>query len=450
MLQDIMRNIVRDPFRAFGGGDDIVGGGGGGGFDPAIAFTSGKKGVQWDVDPAYLYSDAGMTTLATLNGAVLRIADKSGNANHGTVANATLRQDSNGKYYLEANGSNSQITRAAMTFTADMDLFFSGQVNIETSAGSGDFVSAYNGAGDGKLLGFVDATSAASLSSGTPSHYVDGAVAVNTGLRANFGTGEPHVLEVRNANMTVGGWTILGIGAWSGTLALAGRFYGAILVEAQPLLRADLLAYVSTRNGRLIPKPVSGIAIGDSTIAAYLGQNEVMFYVPTSLNKHTQAVPNDTIQGQARDFGLSSYALTARWAVVQVGLNNLNPAEATATTIARLQTLVTNARARLPASSKLLVSKMTPCRAQLISLYGGVNGPLAYQKWLDMNEAIAGGGATPITGADARITAHEPLLNDGSGNLAAAYASDSIHPNNAGRAIVGQAWTDALNLLGVL
>ena len=84
---------------------------------------------------------------------------------------------------------------------------------------------------------------------------------------------------------------------------------------------------------------------------------------------------------------------------------------------------------------------MIPCKARLLSLYGATQGAVSYQKWLDLNESLAGLGPNPITGVDGRITAHEPLMNDGSGNLLAAYdLGDGIHPNAAGRQINADAY----------
>ena len=54
-------------------------------------------------------------------------------------------------------------------------------------------------------------------------------------------------------------------------------------------------------------------------------------------------------------------------------------------------------------------------------------------RWLEINEAVKGLGATPITGFDSVITSHTADINDGSNNLAASYDSgDHIHPNIAG------------------
>jgi hypothetical protein len=84
---------------------------------------------------------------------------------------------------------------------------------------------------------------------------------------------------------------------------------------------------------------------------------------------------------------------------------------------------------------------MNPCKQRMIDLYGAVNGLVAYQKWLDMNEAIRGEGANALTGMDATVTGHTDAMNDGSGNLAAAYdIGDHIHENEAGRELVSVWW----------
>ena len=187
--------------------------------------------------------------------------------------------------------------------------------------------------------------------------------------------------------------------------------------------------------------------IGDSTIAAYAGGEAVPTFVDAA--GAGLAVPGETIAQQKTQWVAYAGKASLGAVVVQVGLNDLDPAEAAAPAIARLQDLVSTINADV--SVPVLVSKLIPCRQRLIDIYGGVGGLVAYQKWLDMNAAIAGNGPTPITGADYRIVSHEPLLNDGSGNLAAQFhTGDGIHPNNYGRAINGAAWETALAALGVL
>jgi lysophospholipase L1-like esterase len=126
---------------------------------------------------------------------------------------------------------------------------------------------------------------------------------------------------------------------------------------------------------------------------------------------------------------------------IQTGINDLNPAEAASVALGRYQRLVDSVNANISVSCKVVLSTMIPNKARLITNYGAVDGLVAYQKWLDMNDAIMGNGANAITGADYRLNAHTTLLNDGAGNLDAAYDSgDGIHENNAGRLIIAQTW----------
>lgn len=163
------------------------------------------------------------------------------------------------------------------------------------------------------------------------------------------------------------------------------------------------------------------------------------------------ASPSATIAQQKTAWQGAGNRSSAAFVIIQIGLNDRDPAEAASVAIARLQDLVDTVRADIPASAKVFVSKMVPCRAFLITQYGEINGEVAYQKWLSMNEAIAGGGSIPITGVDGRIFEHEALMNDGSGNLKSEYdIGDDIHPNNTGRAVNAQAWEDALIAAGVI
>lgn len=195
-----------------------------------------------------------------------------------------------------------------------------------------------------------------------------------------------------------------------------------------------------------VVRPNYGV-IGDSTVSAYSGNNAVFSYLPYSKAPISVATPGETIaQQKTRWDALTAAQYRAMSAVfIQVGLNDLDPAESAATALGRLQSLVTKIRADLPLASPIVIATMIPCRARLIAVYGGTNGPVAYAKWLAMNDAIAGNGGSAITGVEYRVTSHTAALNDGSGNLAAAYdTGDSIHPNNAGRQVIASAWAALL------
>jgi hypothetical protein len=196
----------------------------------------------------------------------------------------------------------------------------------------------------------------------------------------------------------------------------------------------------------VLPPNPQLIVLGDSTIAAYSGQNSVASYLDYDGDVVSLAVPGHTINQQLAVWNGASRAL-ADVVCVQVGLNDLTPGEAASAAIGRLQALVNEIATDAPAA-RIMIGTMIPCRQRLIDLYGGTNGPIAYQKWLDMNEAISGAGSTPITGVDARATSHTAALNDGSGNLAAAFdLGDGIHENNAGREIVAASWQAEIDVL---
>jgi lysophospholipase L1-like esterase len=189
--------------------------------------------------------------------------------------------------------------------------------------------------------------------------------------------------------------------------------------------------------------------VGDSVTAGYLGTTPTGEYLHQTLTT-TLSVPGHTVAQQKTVWLALTDAERAafRCVLLQIGLNDLPSATTTAATIAAVQDLVTTISASCPT---ILISQMTPVKQRMIDLYGAVAGATVYQKWLDVNTAIAGGGASPITGVSARITSHVALLNDGAGNLAAAYdTGDHVHPNNAGRQVNAAAWQSALVAAGLV
>jgi len=233
-----------------------------------------------------------------------------------------------------------------------------------------------------------------------------------------------------------------GAGAGAGAGALQ-----AVIDAATQKMMFDFGAYF----GLLSEVGTTAYALGDSTVAAYGGGTAIMDLIDSTRTKVSLAVPGHTIAQQLTVWnGTSIVQEDVAWVIVQIGLNDLNPGETAATALGRLQSLVNAIRARI-GSRRLLISQMIPCRQRLINLHGAENGPVAYHKWLDMNAAIAGAGANAITGVDGRITAHVPLMNDGSGNLRAEYdTGDGIHPNTAGRQVNATAWEAALHAAGVV
>lgn len=193
-----------------------------------------------------------------------------------------------------------------------------------------------------------------------------------------------------------------------------------------------------------------GVLLGDSTTASYSGTNGVDYYMNDSdYFIYNQARAGDTILQQQTIWTNDPYKANYDWIIVRIGLNDLNPEESAATALGRYQTLINTINSGKKAGAKVIVGAMTPCKQRLIDVYNPTNGLVAYQKWLDMNTAIMGGGANAITGTDAQINSYNTKLNDGNGNLAATYdTGDGIHPNNTAREIIGDVYDAALQALG--
>ena len=192
--------------------------------------------------------------------------------------------------------------------------------------------------------------------------------------------------------------------------------------------------------------------LGDSTIVGYAGQSAVTEFIFSSHVASNLAIPGNTIAQQKTAWQSANVnAQNSAYVVVQVGLNDLSPAEAASTAIARLQDLINTIRGTVGPSVPIFISKMIPCRQRLIDIYGATNGPIAQQKWVDMNEAIAGYGPAPVTGVDGRIVSHVPLMSDANGNLLAIYdTGDGIHPNNAGRIVNANAISSFVYQYGIV
>jgi hypothetical protein len=206
------------------------------------------------------------------------------------------------------------------------------------------------------------------------------------------------------------------------------------------------LDQIGSYFGLLNISPTVAYAIGDSTVAAYAGGTAILDLVISSRTKNSLAVPGQTIAQQKSVWQSATVnPVLVGWVVIQIGLNDLVPSEAASVAIARIQDLVATVRTKIGSSKPILISQMTPCRQRLTDIYGSTNGPISYQKWLDINSAIAGSGSTPITGVEGRITSHVELMNDGTGNLLSTYnTGDNIHPNTAGRQINATAWVNGL------
>lgn len=454
---------------------------GAGAFAPPALFAGGATGAWWDVsDIGTLFQDTARTVPVTASGqAVARVDDKSGNGNHllqTTVTRRPIYTETGGLKFLQFDGADDCLQAASVTLPAYASYFLATRMGVqgmllEHSAdatvigtkgmylygpSAGLRIAVTRGLGGAGAGSGGWAAAAANNWMSTDDAIVE--LQFNASVRQHFNNGIAQSLGAVTNNFSVveNATAALNLFARNGGAALpsSGRFYGGI-IAADP---AGALPYDAIRNwlairqGRTYPVALSRlIVLGDSTVAAYAGTNAVTDYLSVPrLTVNNLAVPGHTITQQQTVWSAFEAKDQARAVIVQVGLNDLDPAETAAAAIARLQGLVDTVRSRILSGAAILAATMTPCRQRLIDVYGAVNGPVSYQKWLDINTALSGGGATPITGVDGRITAHTAALNDGSGNLAAAYnTGDNIHENNAGRRIVGNAYAPALIAVGV-
>jgi lysophospholipase L1-like esterase len=200
-----------------------------------------------------------------------------------------------------------------------------------------------------------------------------------------------------------------------------------------------------------------GCIIGNSTIAPYLGQNGIDFYllsirdIQNGNSCVNLAVPGHTINQQLLLWESDKNKKLYDWIIIEIGLNDLDPKETANIALERYQNMVNTIASQKKSSAKIILSAMTPARQRLINLYGSKDGMISYQKWLDMNSAIMGNGDKRITGCDYRIGTHSELLNDGNGNLSLIYdMGDQVHENNSGRKIIAAVWKTMLYTIGYL
>ena len=190
------------------------------------------------------------------------------------------------------------------------------------------------------------------------------------------------------------------------------------------------------------PRPLVHVGvIGDSTIAAGFGGLVIPEYVPEFRPYTSVAKGGDTIQGQRSKFAALTNHSDYDVVIMQIGLNDMNVNQTTQTVLNNYQSFVDYIRSVVDVRCKIYVSQMLPCKQRYINLYGPDNGALAYQRWVDLNYAIA----STITNVDGRITSHVAILNDGNDNLKAEYdTGDRIHENVAGRQVIANSWRDKL------
>lgn len=150
-------------------------------FTPADLFLSSEPGAWYDMtDLSTMWQDTGATTPVTAAGQTCaRIDDKSGNGHHAVQATAskrpTVRQDANGVYYLEFDGTDDELINGSMDLSASQASLFATGSRIASAASATGYL--FNFGGNYQLAGNAGIL-LANASSGI----------VETGGRSNAGT----------------------------------------------------------------------------------------------------------------------------------------------------------------------------------------------------------------------------------------------------------------------
>lgn len=445
-------------------------------FDPRSLFAAGEKGVIYDfTKPSTLYTTAaGSTHPASAGDFIGRVTDLSPNGLDATGAVPPALASRGGVFCAHANGI------AAHLDTAACDLGPSGNLTVVIGwvrVGDASISAILGNNNAGAPNGAFVINPVEVINNNTIYFQVHGATAWG-GCTSSVQVQSPAVLTTTvvynltgsrtDARVSVNGAAALLSGAagglgtafdptqplnlfWDGTFGASAKVDCYRVIAIGRALSADEITAAERWVGAPIPAlfGVKAIMLGDSTITGYGGMLSVANF-STRFSANIMATVSQTIAQQRTLFdAMPSYSMYNA-IIIAVGVNDLNPAETAATALSRYQALVNSVNAKKTAGTKVIVCAMTPCKAFLISAYGAIDGATAYQKWLDMNAAIAGNGPNAITGADARVASHATALNDGSGNLAAAYdIGDHLHENNAGRAIFAAAIDAGLVSVGL-
>lgn len=218
---------------------------------------------------------------------------------------------------------------------------------------------------------------------------------------------------------------------------------------------------------------VEGLDIGDSITACYLYRRSRSSWLYTPSERRTragwfsQAVPGDWTGGQLAIFNGAAWNSLSSIKVVSImlGANDLISIELTGTQlITGLQNIVNSVASHLPAA-KIVICAMTPFFKRIDDNWAGDPTRIALVKgyYDQVNEAIMGGGATPITGVDARVDSYRALIGEGTNNsyLKLAYdqaptggpsgTAEGLHPSDSGESLIAAAIrADAYQPLGVL
>jgi hypothetical protein len=201
----------------------------------------------------------------------------------------------------------------------------------------------------------------------------------------------------------------------------------------------------------------NGVILGDSIVAAYSSYSSVGSRILTATESRSLGIVSYAYPGQTVTQQTTAWTNAAQrgdsaveWIIVHVGVNDFIAGDSAATVTTRLQTLITDINTQNP-TAKILLSPILPCKA---------NASIGATIWARIetyNDNIAGTGGTPITGSNITVIAYWTAMDDGAGNMIAAYeltdtgaAGDGLHENTAGRIYVAGVYRAALVALGFL
>ena len=423
-------------------------------FSPLSLFAFDEQGAWYDPsDLTTIFQDRAGTTPVTADGQTVgKILDKSGRGNHAVAPNDSSRPlyKTDGTYHwLQYDGVDDKLLTNSISFGSVLGTSFAG---TKHATGSTFWVDYCFPADTG--TGFW----ACGQSGGTgnyPDAMASDVIYEVMGSRLNPATRDQLYIESTNKNVVTTSEVVtlqtgyIGLSGYAGLL-FTGNMYGFILLNRAVSVYEKHCSgeWMAAKSNTSI-YPLIG-DIGNSVISQY-GIYSAVVDLMAGVSGGYIAYPGDTIDQQSAKWTAQTPCLKSIYdaVVINAGINDIAPVSA-ATIIGKLQTLVNLVSADTNATCKVVISTITPARSRFISLFGAVDGEAAYQEWLLVNQAISGAGATPITGVDGRVTSHTTTLNDGSGSLAGAYAVDDIHPNEAGRQVIADAWRAVLVTLGVV
>ncbi len=196
--------------------------------------------------------------------------------------------------------------------------------------------------------------------------------------------------------------------------------------------------------------PAEIVILGDSTIAGdlfsmgHISVGSGIYSLDQARDRSygiaSLAASGDAISAQRAKWDASGYAgdSNVQAVIIQCGINDIAGLISAATIITSLNNWIADIADTNPDAS-IYISKINPIRNALSAPQQAIYDAVQL--------AIEGGGATPVTGVDGRITEHYTVLSN-SDSMRTAYqisgVSDNVHENDAGRAAIAAAYQRTL------